>query len=79
MDDFNVGDKAIFDGKETYGENGQFQSGLNAMYGGDTCTILESRGFPFDDCRVAFDSFPSCNHREYHNWFMVSKNNLIKI
>lgn len=45
-------------------------------YVGDMCTILEVRESPFNDCRVAFDSFPECNHRDYFNWFYVSQEEL---
>lgn len=74
---FKVGDRAIFKG-ETWGKE-EWHFEMNKRYGGDTCTILETRGTPFDDCKVAFDSFPNCNHREYHNWFFVSQDSLVLI
>ena len=65
------GDRAIYNGEPML-EN------ITKRYGGDTCTILEVRE-KFGDCRVAFDSFPNTNHRDYHNRFMVSMDSLTKI
>lgn len=65
-----IGDMAIFDG------NDEYSPGLNNMYRGDTCRILEMRTAPFNDCCIAFDSFPPCNHRDYHNRFYVYTENM---
>lgn len=66
---FKVGDRAVYKGEKDWPE-------MTRIYGGDFCTILEVRGTPFDDCRVAFDRFPNCNHREHHNWFYVDQKTL---
>ena len=60
------GDRAIFNGKDIW-----MCDDFNLRYGGDKCTVLVVRGNPFDDCQVAFDSFPKCNRRDDKNWFFV--------
>ena len=68
------GDRVIFNGKDPW-----LGDDFNLRYGGDKCAVLLVRGNPFDDCKVAFDSFPQCNWRDKHNWFYVPEDCLILI
>ena len=68
-----TGDRAVFIGGE------KWLTDLNERYSGKMCTILEMRGNPFGDCKVAFDDFPQCNYRENCNWFYVGQDTLQQV
>lgn len=66
-----VGDKAIFNGKDPW-----LGDDFNNRWRGDTCTILGIRESPFEDAKVAFDSFPKVNWRDIHNQYLVPADTL---